>query len=112
MDIQRKVSVWDTAAKCTRIETMTFTLTEEEREEAYRIVSEESARDTLIEELEEAEESGDLEGCDLDALLDNETFMKALQARWDKYNGNDSSSGENFDEALSVTLHELKLGTL
>lgn len=86
---------------------MTIPLTSAEVDAIYSARASQIQMDELCDEIRDLDKDDPcFEGHAQEELLNNSRFIDAVQARWDRYNGNGGDEAENLREAIMVTIHE------
>ena len=89
-------------------ETQCIPLTEDELQEIHRTLRKEDEREYLIDEVYDLDEDDDcFNGYDRDNLIEDEEFLSAVDALWDKYNGHGGDRTENLREAIDVIISQM-----
>lgn len=89
-------------------QSVTIPLTSAEVDAIYSARASQIQMDELCDEIRDLDKDDPcFEGHAQEELLNNSRFIDAVQARWDRYNGNGGDEAENLREAIMVTIHEL-----
>ena len=88
-------------------QSVTIPLTSAEVDAIYSARASQIQMDELCDEIRDLDKDDPcFEGHAQEELLNNSRFIDAVQARWDRYNGNGGDEAENLREAIMVTIHE------